>query len=105
MQIAVNTTGTTSTENEATTSEENQADRSCMIDYRDTERVTGGNERAPEKEENGSQELTKEEIEAFIRSEQVAASEGNNADMNSKYSPQIGMEFIDKNCWVYWAHV
>ena len=44
-------------------------------------------------ERNGSQELTKEEVEAFIRREQQAAIEGNNADTDSKYTPQIGMEF------------
>ncbi|XP_039852094.1 uncharacterized protein LOC120710479 [Panicum virgatum] len=45
----------------------------------------------------GSQELTEEEIEDFIRSEQKAAAEGNNADTESKYTPQIGMEFKDRN--------
>ena len=39
----------------------------------------------------GSQELTEEEIEDFIRSEQKAAAEGNNADTESKYTPQIRM--------------
>jgi hypothetical protein len=48
-------------------------------------------------EANGSQELTKEEIEEFIRNEQLAASEGNNADVDSKYTPQVGMEFSDRN--------
>lgn len=50
-----------------------------------------------EEELNGSQELTDEEIEAFIQSKQIAASKGNNADVNSKYTPQIGMEFKDKD--------
>jgi hypothetical protein len=45
----------------------------------------------------GSQELTEEQIEDFIRSEQQAATEGNNADTESKYTPQIGMEFTDRN--------
>ena len=35
---------------------------------------------------NGSQELIEEEIEEFIKNEQVAASEGNNAPINSKYT-------------------
>ncbi|KAG2587640.1 hypothetical protein PVAP13_5NG189405 [Panicum virgatum] len=43
--------------------------------------------------ENGNEE----EIEEFIRKEQQAASEGNNADVDSKYTPQIGMEFKDRN--------
>ncbi|RLN23018.1 hypothetical protein C2845_PM07G28890 [Panicum miliaceum] len=50
-----------------------------------------------EEEIDGSQELTEAEIEAFIESEQVAASEGNNANLNSKYTPQIGMEFKNKD--------
>jgi len=45
----------------------------------------------------GSQELTEDQIEDFIRCEQQAASEGNNADTDSKYTPQIGMEFRDRN--------
>jgi hypothetical protein len=44
-----------------------------------------------------SQQLTEEEVEEFIRSEQQVASEGNNADTESKYTPQIGMEFKDRN--------
>ena len=43
-------------------------------------------------ERNGSQELT-EEVEEFIRREQEATVDGNNADTDSKYTPQIGMEF------------
>ena len=42
---------------------------------------------------NVSQELTEEEIEEFIKNEQVAASEGNNAPINNKYTPQLSMEF------------
>jgi hypothetical protein len=38
-------------------------------------------------EANGSQELTEEEIEEFIRNEQLTSSEGNNADVDSKYTP------------------
>ena len=45
----------------------------------------------------GSQELIEEEIEDFIRSEQKEAAKGNNADTESKYTPQIGMEFKDRN--------
>ena len=37
--------------------------------------------------------LTEEEIDAFIESEQRAAREGNNADYNSRYTPQLGMQF------------
>lgn len=48
-------------------------------------------------EANGSQELTKEEIEEFIRREHIAASEGNNAEIDSKYTPQLGMQFEDKD--------
>jgi len=44
-------------------------------------------------ERNGSQELTEEEIEEFLRKEQEAATDGNNADIDSKYTPPIGMEF------------
>ena len=42
-----------------------------------TSAITDDNEHV-----NGSQELTKEEIEQFIKNEQVAASEGNNAPIN-----------------------
>jgi len=44
-------------------------------------------------ETNGSQELTEEEIEEFLRKEQEAIADGNNAYTNSKYTPQIGMLF------------
>jgi hypothetical protein len=44
-------------------------------------------------EPNGSQELTEEEIEEFRQNEQLAAAEGNNEDINSKYTPQVGQEF------------
>ena len=37
--------------------------------------------------------LTEEEIDAFIPSEQQAAREGNNADTNSQYTPQMGTVF------------
>ena len=47
-------------------------------------------------ETNNSQELTEQEIEEFIAAEQVAASAGNNANINSIYTPQIGMEFETK---------
>uniref|UniRef100_K4A1D1 Uncharacterized protein n=1 Tax=Setaria italica TaxID=4555 RepID=K4A1D1_SETIT len=50
-----------------------------------------------EEDEDGSQELAEEQVEAFIRSEQLAASEGNNVDIDSKYTPQIGMEFKDRD--------
>ena len=43
-------------------------------------------------ERNGSQELI-EEVEKFIMREQEATTDGNNADTDSKYTPQIGMEF------------
>jgi len=41
--------------------------------------------------------LTEEEIGEFIRSEQEAAAQGNNADIDSKYTPQIGMEFKSRD--------
>ena len=41
----------------------------------------------------GDQMLTEEEIDAFIELEQRAAREGNNADCNSRYTPQLGMQF------------
>lgn len=46
---------------------------------------------------NGRQVLTEEQLDEFIRIEELAASEGNNADIDSKYTPQIGMEFKDRN--------
>lgn len=48
-------------------------------------------------EANGSQELTEEEINEFITREQIAASEGNNAEINSKYTAQLGMQFETKD--------
>lgn len=48
-------------------------------------------------EGNGSQELTEQELDEFIKGEQIAASEGNNADISSKYTPQMSMEFKDRN--------
>ncbi|WVZ88050.1 hypothetical protein U9M48_034607 [Paspalum notatum var. saurae] len=48
------------------------------------------------KRTDGDEELTEEQIEDFILSEQIAASEGNNASIDSKYTPQIGMEFETK---------
>jgi len=48
-------------------------------------------------EPNGSQELTEKEIEDFIENERKAASQGNNADITSVYTPQIGMEFKDRH--------
>jgi len=48
-------------------------------------------------ETDADKELTEQEIEAFIISEQIAASEGNNADLNSIYTPQLGMEFESKD--------
>ena len=38
-------------------------------------------------EGKGSQELTEQEIDEFISREQISASKGNNADINSKYTP------------------
>lgn len=46
---------------------------------------------------NGNEELTEEEVEEFIRSEQQAASEGNNAQIESRYTPQIGMQFKNRD--------
>jgi hypothetical protein len=45
----------------------------------------------------GDEELTEEQIEDFIRKEQLTASEGNNADTKSKYTPQINMEFRNRD--------
>ena len=53
-----------------------------------TSAITDDNEHV-----NGSQELMEEEIDEFIKNEQVAASKGNNAPINSKYTPQLPMEF------------
>ena len=50
-----------------------------------------------ENDTNGSQPLTEEEIEEFLKSEQQAAAEGNNADIDSKYTPQIGQEFKSRD--------
>ncbi|CAN6339018.1 unnamed protein product [Urochloa humidicola] len=44
-------------------------------------------------EENGSQPITEEELEEFLQGERKAASEGNNADIDSRYTPQIGQQF------------
>ena len=41
--------------------------------------------------------MTEEQLDEFIRSEELAASEGNNAAIESKYTPQIGMEFKDRD--------
>ena len=46
---------------------------------------------------NGSQELTEQEIDEFISREQMSASEGNNTDINSLYTPLLGMEFKTKD--------
>jgi len=40
---------------------------------------------------DGSQTLTKEEVDEFIMKEQLATSEGNNVDINNRYTPQLGM--------------
>jgi len=53
-------------------------------------------EDADSAETNNSQELIEQEIEEFIAAEQVEASAGNNANINSMYTPQIGMEFETK---------
>ena len=47
-------------------------------------------------EGNSSQLLTEQEIDEFIMREQIAASEGNNSEINSKYTPQLGMQFENK---------
>jgi hypothetical protein len=41
----------------------------------------------------GDEELTEDQIDAIIMSEQIAATEGNNESIDNKYTPQIGMEF------------
>nr|XP_034570788.1 uncharacterized protein LOC117835539 [Setaria viridis] len=50
-----------------------------------------------EEEANESQELTEEHVDEFLRNEQLAASEGNNADIDSKYTPQI----VHRNCFFH----
>jgi hypothetical protein len=45
---------------------------------------------------NGSQGLTEEEIADFIRTEQLAASEGNNASTDSVYTPQLDQQFDNR---------
>ena len=48
-------------------------------------------------EPDGSQKLIEEEVDAFILKEQIAASEGNNTDMNNRYTPQLAMQFKTKD--------
>jgi hypothetical protein len=40
--------------------------------------------------------MTDEDIDAFIQSEQQAARKGNNADKNSRYTPQLGKQFDNR---------
>ena len=47
--------------------------------------------------ESEDKEISEEEIEAFIQSEQLSASEGNNAPIDSEYTPQVGMEFKNRD--------
>lgn len=62
----------------------------------DAERTLAiSDERIVQAEED--KELTEEEVEAFIRSELQAAADGNNADIDSKYTPQFGMEFKSRD--------
>lgn len=42
---------------------------------------------------NDSDQVTENEVDSFLQRELLAASEGNNADLNSVYTPQIGQEF------------
>lgn len=42
---------------------------------------------------DANEPLTEQEIEDFIRTEQIAASEGNNAPFDSVYTPQIDQQF------------
>jgi hypothetical protein len=44
-------------------------------------------------ERYGSREFTEDDVDSFIQTELVAASEGNNADLNSIYTLQTGQEF------------
>ena len=48
-------------------------------------------------EADGSQKLTEEEIDDFTMKEQIAASKGNNVDIDSKYTSQLGMQFQTKD--------
>jgi hypothetical protein len=49
----------------------------------------------------GSQELTEQEVEQFIMAEQVAASEDNNAPIDSVYTPQLDQQFDDRDAAQY----
>ncbi|KAJ1276117.1 hypothetical protein BS78_05G189600 [Paspalum vaginatum] len=56
------------------------------------------NKQTEENEDNnGDDDMTQEEIEEFIQREIKAASEGNNANINSVYTPQVGMEFRNRD--------
>ncbi|KAL6643783.1 hypothetical protein ACP70R_018549 [Stipagrostis hirtigluma subsp. patula] len=46
--------------------------------------------------EHPNEELTEEDVELFLQEEQRAASEGNNASLDSKYTPKMGQEFNSK---------
>jgi hypothetical protein len=70
-----------------------------------TSAITGDNDLV-----NGSQGLIVEEIEDFIRTEQLAASDGNNAPIDSMYTPQLNQQFDNRdvaqhffNCYVFLA--
>jgi hypothetical protein len=71
---------------EATSHSKDHLDTGTRID-------TDGSTKDSEKDEM----MTEEDIDAFIQSEQQAASEGNNANTNSRYTPQIGMEFDNRD--------
>jgi hypothetical protein len=57
------------------------------ITEREAETTTRIQKEDNSKENENDQIMTEEDIDAFIQSEQQAASEGNNADTNSIYTP------------------
>ena len=76
---------------EATSVVEEDVSRTT-IDLTRTNSETTNNKVVPAEEIDtiegkGSQELTEQEIDEFISREHISASEGNNADINSKYTP------------------
>ncbi|KAL6903647.1 hypothetical protein ACP4OV_004460 [Aristida adscensionis] len=52
---------------------------------------------AGEQNECENEQITEEDVESFLQKEEIAASEGNNAAIDSKYTPVIGQEFKTKD--------
>lgn len=95
MHETIHTTTIASTMIETGGPHESLEETSYSMEQGTTKETSGRNEDANQntKDSEGDQMLTEEEIEAFIQSEQIAASEGNNADCNSRYTAQLGMQF------------